>query len=89
GVDLTDGYNATTGLPNQVPTLTQVNNAETNSGTVTRVSSDLNLITQGVNGSGLVNADLTNNINSIKTGVDSNSSGTVSADELQVYLAGL
>lgn len=89
GVDLTNGFNTTTGQPNQVPTLTQVNNAETNSNTVTRVSNDLDLITQGVNGSGLVNEDLTNDINAIKAGLDSNSSGTISASELQAYLAGL
>ena len=89
GVDLTNGFSTTTGQPIQVPDLTQVNNAETSSNTVTRVSNDLNLITQGVNGSGLVNEDLTNDINAIKAGLDTNSSGTVSASELQTYLANL
>jgi hypothetical protein len=89
GVDLTNGFDASTGKPNQVPTLAEVNTAETNSGTVTRVSDDLDLVIQGVNGSGLTNEDLTNDINSIKTGLDTNSSGTVTSGELQTYLAAL
>jgi hypothetical protein len=64
GVDLTNGFN-NSGQPNQTPNLAAVNNAETNSGTVTRVSNDLSLMVQGVNGSGLVNKDIINDINNL------------------------
>ncbi len=89
GVDLTNGFDTTTGQPNTVPTLTDVNNAEAASGTVTRVSNNLVLITQGVAGSGLVSEDLANDINSVTNGLDANSSSTVDSGELQSYLAGL
>lgn len=89
GVDLTGGFDATTGVPTTVPTLTDVQNAETSDGTVTQVTNDLDLVVQGVTGSGLVNEDITNDINQVEDSIDTNQDGTVSASELQAFLAGL
>lgn len=89
GVDLTNGFDPTTGAPNTVPNLVDVQNAETASGTVTQVSNDINLVVQGVAGSGLVNEDIINDINQVEDAIDTNQDGTVSAAELQAFLASL
>ncbi|HET8759999.1 MAG TPA: hypothetical protein VFN94_02975 [Nitrospiria bacterium] len=89
GVDLTNGFDPTTGVPNTVPTLTDVQNAETASGTVTQVSNDIDLVVQGVTGSGLANEDITNDINQVEDAIDTDQDGTVSAAELQAFLASL
>jgi hypothetical protein len=89
GVDLTNGYNTNTGAPNSVPTLSAVQSAETNLGTVTQVSNDLSLVVQGVAGSALSNQDLTNDITEIENNLDADQNGIVTASELQSYLASL
>ena len=89
GVDLTSGFDATTGVPTVSPTLAAVQQAETDNQTVTQVTNDLLLVTQGVTGSGLVGEDLTNDITQIEDALDANQNGTVSASELQSYLAAL
>ena len=59
-------------------------------GTVTQVTNDLDLVVQGVNGSGLVtaNEDIITDIQEIERMIDPNNDG-VSPDELQAFLAGL
>jgi hypothetical protein len=86
GVDLTSGFDATTGIPTVIPTLAAVQQAETDNQTVTQVTNDLLLVTQGITGSGLAGEDLTNDITQIENALDADQSGTVSPDELQQYL---
>lgn len=88
GADLNINFDANTGVPSTVPTLTQLQTAENNTGTVTQVSNDLLLVAQGVTGSGLVNESLTNDITDIRNNLDNNpQNGTVTANELCSYLA--
>ncbi|MBI3608505.1 MAG: hypothetical protein HY207_11115 [Nitrospirae bacterium] len=89
GVDLTNGFDAATGVPNVIPSLADVQQAETSNQTVTQVTNDLLLVTQGVTGSGLAGKDLTNDITQIQNTLDANQNGTVTAPELQSYLASL
>jgi hypothetical protein len=89
GVDLSGGFDTSTGVPNTVPTLTDVQNAESASGTVTQVTNDLDLVVQGITGSGLADEDITDDINQVEDSIDTNQDGTVSASELQTFLAGL
>jgi hypothetical protein len=89
GADLTGGFDPITGLPNTRPTLPEVQNAETASGTVTQISNDLDLVVEGVMGSGLANEDIVNDINQVENAIDTNQDGTVSAGELQAFLASL
>ena len=87
GVDLTNGFNTTTGAPNTSPSLAAVQQAEASNGTVTQVTTDLSLMVQGVTGSGLAGEDLTNDITQIENDLDADQNGTVSDAELRAYLA--
>ncbi len=94
GVDLTSGFDAATGAPNVVPSLAEVQQAETNDQTVTQVTNDMLLVTQGVAGSGLAD-EMTDDITQIMTdlngGVDPSqqTNPSISDSELQQYLLSL
>jgi hypothetical protein len=85
GVDVTNGFNTSTGDPSMVPSSA----SQIPQTTADQVTSDVFLIGQGISESGLVNKDLTNDINTIKSQLDSNSNGTVTTSELQSFLASL
>jgi len=89
GVDLTGGFQPNTGLPNNRPDLSTVQSAETADQTVTRTSEDLALVVQGVNGTGLVNEDVIDDINQVRSTMDVNHDGTVSPAEVQAFVFNL
>lgn len=86
GVDVTGGFDPSTGRPVNPP----LSSSDVPQATATQVTTDMNLVIAGVNGSGLVSEDLTNDITQITDALDSNpQDGIVSASELQSYLAAL
>ncbi|MEW6683667.1 MAG: hypothetical protein AB1451_12210 [Nitrospirota bacterium] len=86
GVELTNGFKPN-GRPNTVPTLTEVQSAQSANGTVSQISDDLDLVVQGLAGVGLSNEDLTSDLAEIKTQLDGNNDSDVSDVELQAFLA--
>jgi hypothetical protein len=87
GVELTDGFNPNTGRPNTRPTLTEVQNAQSANGTVSQISDDLDLVIQGLDGVGLSNEDLTDDLAQIEAQLDSNQDNDVSDVEIEAFLA--
>ena len=70
------------GTPKETP-------ASISTDTLTTLTNDVNHITDGVTGSGLVSTELTNDINNITSGIDSNSDRTVDSGELTTYINNL
>jgi hypothetical protein len=90
GVDLTDGFNSTTGFPNTVPPdAATVQVVDAAYGTLLQVANDLDLAIQGLDASGLGNEDLKNDIEALEDAIDTNQDGTVSAAEMQLFLQNL
>jgi hypothetical protein len=90
GVDLTNGFNPSTGFPNTVPpngaAVEAVNATE---GTLLQVADDLDLALDGLAGAGLENEDLRDDIELLEAEIDADDDGDVSGDEMQQFLANL
>jgi hypothetical protein len=89
GVDLTGGFNSTTGFPNIIPLVATIQNAEATNQTLTQVATDLDFAIQGLDASGLGNEDLRNDIEALEAAIDADGNGAVSAAEMNSFLAGL
>jgi hypothetical protein len=91
GVDLTNGFDGTTGLPNTIPDLPTIQNAEAANQTLTDVANDLDLALEGLSDPELEleNEDLKNDIEDLEAAIDTNQDGTVSAAEMQSFLQNL
>ncbi len=88
GVDLTGGFDPTTGLPNTIPPdAAAVQAVDDTEGTLLQVANDLDLAIQGLAGAGLENEDLRNDIEELEDLIDSDDSGTVEAAEMRAFLA--
>jgi hypothetical protein len=83
GADLNVTFDPQTGLPSSSPPASGISAA-----TLSQVSNDVTKIAEGVTGSGLTNADLTNDINQIKSDLAGTDS-SVSATELHNFLCNL
>jgi hypothetical protein len=90
GVDLTDGFNSTTGLPNIVPPdVVAVQVVDAANGTLLQVANDLDLAIQGLDASGLGTENLKSDIVALEDAIDTNQDGAVSAAEMQSFLQNL
>ncbi|MFZ5874996.1 MAG: hypothetical protein ACOYXU_01185 [Nitrospirota bacterium] len=89
GVDLTGGFNGITGLPNVVPDVTTIQNAQVTNQTLDEVASALDLAIQGLDASGLGTEDLKSDIEALETAIDADGNGVVSAAEMNSFLATL
>jgi hypothetical protein len=89
GVDLTGGFDSITGLPNVVPNVTTVQNAQDANQTLDQVASALDLALQGLGASGLGTEDLTSDIEALEAAIDADGNGVVSAAEMNSFLATL
>ena len=88
GVDLTDGYNSSSGRPNTVPlTIQPIEAAEASEGTLSQVASDLELAIEGLDGAGLGNENLKNDIENLRDQIDQPPrDGVISSDEMLAFL---
>lgn len=89
--DITSGFNQTTGLPNNIPAASDpatINAAN-------QITENIPLIVQGISGSGIASADLTSDINAIKSNITTGGNPlldplgtdqTVTATDLVSYL---
>jgi hypothetical protein len=89
GVDLTGGFNSTTGFPNVVPLVATIQNAQATNQTLTQVTTDLGLAIQGLDASGLGNEDLKSDIETLEAAIDADGNGDVSPTEMHSFLANL
>jgi hypothetical protein len=88
GVDLTNGFNSTTGRPNSVPLNPQaIDDVNTTSGTLGQVSNDLDLAIQGLDGSGLGNEDIRSDIEDLRRRLDPDLNNDVLSTEMHGFLA--
>jgi len=82
GVDLTNGFDSTTGQPNTRPSQGAIQTP-----TLVQVSNDLILAIDGVDAAGLENEDIENDIKDLQAQIDKNGNETVEASEMEAFLA--
>jgi hypothetical protein len=89
GVDLTGGFNSTTGFPNVIPLVATIQNAQNTNQTLTQVATDLDLAIEGLDASGLGNEDLKSDIEALEAAIDADGNGDVTPTEMNSFLATL
>ena len=82
---ITDGFDPTTGLPNTIPSPTDQATIDA----ANEITGNISLILEGIGESGIADADLTNDINAVQTGLSGTTDQTVSPTELVTYLQNL
>lgn len=94
GVNITDGFDESGQPIADIPEISEITSLidEAGDGTETvleRINEDLKRLVRGIAGSGLVDTDLTSDINNIESDIDNDSDNKVSATELTDYLNSL